>query len=65
MNPFQSLADYEAFIYQLRNNFSVIRRSTLVVVRRGATIAVLGGELEFAQGRRLQVRERLTFEEIP
>lgn len=65
MNPFQSLTDYEAFIYQLRNAFSVIDRSTLIVVRRGATIAILRGELEFGQGRRLNVRERLTFEEIP
>ncbi|HAS50458.1 MAG TPA: hypothetical protein DCS21_01370 [Gammaproteobacteria bacterium] len=65
MNPFQSLADYEAFIYQLRNTFSAIHRSTLVVVRRGATIAVLSGELEFAQGLRLKVRERLTFQETP
>jgi hypothetical protein len=41
MNPFQSLADYEAFINQLGSQFAAIRRATLVVARRGATVAVL------------------------
>ena len=65
MNPFQSLSDYEAFIYQLGSAYPAIRRSTLVVVRRGASIAVLRGELEFARGIRLNVRERLTFDRSP
>ncbi|EIC22626.1 toxin-antitoxin system TumE family protein [Thiorhodovibrio frisius] len=65
MNPFQSLADYEAFIYGLESQFTAIRRSTLVVVRRGATVAVLRGELEFDHGIRLNVRERLTFDHSP
>ncbi|MEJ2326836.1 MAG: DUF6516 family protein [Chromatiaceae bacterium] len=65
MNPFQSLADYEAFIYQLGSQFAAIRRSTLVVVRRGATVAVLRGELEFDHSIRLNVRERLTFDHLP
>lgn len=65
MNPFQSLTDYEAFVYGLGTQFSAIRRSTLVVVRRGATVAVLRGELEFDHGIRLNVRERLTFDHLP
>lgn len=65
MNPFQSLPDYEAFIYQLGSRFAGIRRSTLVVARRGATVAVLRGELEFDYGIRLNVRERLTFDHSP
>ena len=65
MNPFQSLADYEAFIYQLGSQFPAIWRSTLVVARRGATVAVLRGELEFDHGIRLNVRERLTFDHLP
>ena len=65
MNPFQSLSDYEAFIYQLGSVYSAIRRSTLVVIRRGASVAVLRGEMEFARGIRLNVRERLTFERSP
>ena len=65
MNPFQSLSDYEGFIYQLAGQFTAIRRSTLVVIRRGATVAVLSGELSFDHGIRLNVRERLTFERSP
>jgi len=65
MNPFQSLSDYETFIYRLGSTYSAIRRSTLVVVRRGASVAVLRGELEFTRGIRLNVRERLTFEHSP
>ncbi|WP_295396303.1 DUF6516 family protein [uncultured Thiodictyon sp.] len=65
MNPFQSIADYEKFVYELGSRFAVIRRSSLVVIRRGATVAVLRGEIEFDQGLRLCVRERLTFECSP
>ena len=65
MNPFQSLADYEAFIYRLGDRYAAIRRSTLVVIRRGATIAVLSGELELTGGFRLNLRERLTFDCLP
>ena len=65
MNPFRSLADYESFVYTLENQFPAILRSTLVVARRGATVAVLRGELEFARGLRLSVRERLTFYRSP
>ncbi len=65
MNPFQSLSDYEAFVYQLGHRYAAIRRSTLVVIRRGATVAVLRGELEYAGGIRLNLRERLTFDHLP
>ncbi|WPL15219.1 hypothetical protein Thiowin_00102 [Thiorhodovibrio winogradskyi] len=65
MNPFQSLTDYEAFIYGLGTQCEAIRRSTLVVVRRGATVAILRGELEFNHEVRLTVRERLTFDDLP
>ena len=61
MNPFQSLSDYETYIYQLTSQFAVIQRSTLVLIRRGATVAVLSGELNFDRGIRLNIRERLTF----
>ena len=65
MNPFQSLSDYETYIYQLTSQFAVIQRSTLVLIRRGATVAVLSGELNFDRGIRLNIRERLTFERSP
>lgn len=65
MNPLQSLPDYEHYIYTFPQQKEIILRSTLVVVRRGATIAVLNGELEFARGLRLLVREKLSFAQAP
>jgi len=61
MNPLRSLPKYETFIYTLAQHYPIIRRSTLVVVRRGATIAVVNGEVELAGGIRLVVREKLSF----
>lgn len=62
MNPFRSLADYEAFIYSLPDRHSSIMRSTLILVRRGRLMAELTGELAFARGIRLLVYERVTWD---
>ena len=62
MNPFQSLRDYEEYVYTLNQHFSSIQRSTLVVVRRGKRVAVLKGEMSFTQGYRITVQERLSFD---
>lgn len=62
MNPFQSLRDYEEFIYTLKQQFPAVQRSTLVVVPRGKRVAVLQGELSFDQGYRLTIRERLSLD---
>jgi len=48
VNPFQSLRDYEEYIYTLKQHFPSIQRSTLIVVQRGRRVAVLQGELTFA-----------------
>lgn len=60
MNPFQSLQDYEVFIYTLQHRYPSVQRATLVIARRGRTIATLQGELFFSNGYRLVVRERLS-----
>ncbi|MBI4769792.1 MAG: hypothetical protein HY784_05085 [Chloroflexi bacterium] len=65
MNPLRSLADYELFIYTLAQRYQSIQRSTLVVIRRGDTIAVVRGEVEFRRGIRLPVREKLSFIRSP
>jgi hypothetical protein len=57
MNPFQSLAEYERFIYTLQGRYSSIRSSTLTVIRRGAAAARLTGELEIGDYR-IVVREK-------
>ena len=61
MNPLHSLRDYEQFIYTLLQRYAAIQRSTLTVIRRGADVARLTGEVELAGGYRLVVREKLSF----
>ena len=62
MNPFQSLRDYERFIYTLKQQFPLIQSSTLVVPTRGKRVAILQGELIFAQGYRIAIKERVSFD---
>jgi hypothetical protein len=58
MNPLQSLPEYERFIYSLQLQHPSIRRSTLVVIRRGRSAARVMGELEIGDYR-IVVREKL------
>jgi len=52
---------YERLIYSLPATFPCIRRSTLVVIRHGPTIAEVTGQIEFDQGIILGVWEELNF----
>lgn len=61
MNPFRSLPEYEEFIYTLPQRYASIVASTLVVVRRGATVAIVMGDLTLESGHRLVVEEHLAF----
>jgi len=63
MNPFQSLSDYEEFVYTLTQRFPAVLGSTLIVVRRGKRMATLQGEITFLQGYRITLKERLSFDE--
>jgi len=65
MSPFLSLRDYETFIYSLPEQFPSILQSMLVVVQRGRSYAELSGEVLFADGYRLVVYERLTWDTGP
>ncbi|MBX2998801.1 MAG: hypothetical protein KF893_09855 [Caldilineaceae bacterium] len=65
MTPFQSLRDYEIFVYTLPQQFPSIERSTLTVARRGRLYAELSGELTFAGGLRLSIYERLSWDTGP
>lgn len=65
MNPFQSLHEYEEFVYTLPNRYPFIRSSTLVVARRGAKVADLEGELMFDRGIRFSIHEFFTFYDGP
>ncbi len=61
MNPFQSLRNYEDFIYQLVENYPSIVYSTLVTVQRSARQATIAGEVVFGDAYRLVLQERLDF----
>lgn len=65
MNPFQSLREYERFVYALAEDFPSIRRSTLTVVRSGRGMAELRGEVDFFAGIRLRIYELLTWDDGP
>ena len=64
-DPFRTIGDYELFLYHLPEQFSTIQRSTLVLSRRGATLARVAGELSFDHGFRLVLRERLVYHRLP
>lgn len=62
MNAFQSLRDYEEFIYLLRQRYEAIQQSTLVVIPLGPRTAIVEGELAFANGYRITVQEQLSLD---
>lgn len=62
MNPFRSFSEYEEFVYTIQRHFSSVKSSNLIVIRRGKYTAFLQGELIFAQGYRIVIRERLSYE---
>ena len=64
-NPLRTPEDYELFVYTLAEQFPAIRRSTLIFVRYGATLARVADELYIGAEIRLIIRERLTFDRLP
>ena len=64
-NPLRTVQDYELFIYTLADQFPSILRSTMTLVRLGATLARVTGELHFAHDIRLVVRERILYHRLP
>ncbi len=64
-NPLRTAEDYELFIYSLPEQFASVRQSTATLVRMGASLGLVAGELTFDRGFRLVVRERLLFERLP
>ncbi len=65
MNDFESLHQYELFVYSLGQQFPSIQGSTLVVAQRGRLFAEVTGELLFASGHRLAVYQRLVWDTDP
>jgi hypothetical protein len=59
--PFRTIEDYELFLYTLVDRFHAVQRSTVVLVRRGSTLARVAGELFLSHDIRLVLRERLLY----
>ena len=64
-NPLRTIEDYELFLYALTEQFPPVRRSTVLLIRRGATLARVTGELLFDRHIRLVVRERVLYHRLP
>lgn len=64
-NPLRTVEDYELFIYGLSDRFKSVRHSTLTLVRFGASLGRVSGELQFEHAYRLAIRERLIFDRLP
>jgi hypothetical protein len=64
-NPLRTPEDYELFIYSLPDQFKSIRRSSVTLVRLGASLGRVAGDLEFDRAFRLVVRKRILFERLP
>ncbi len=63
MNPFQSLRNYEEFIYTLKERHASIKSSTLIIIQRGRRTALVQGEIAFDGKFRIANKERLSFDE--
>ena len=64
-HPFRAPEDYELFLYSLTEQFPSVNSSTVVFIRRGATLARVVGELYFEHNIRLVVRERVLYHRLP
>lgn len=62
MSQFQSLREYELFVYTLSQHYPHLHYSTLVIAQRGRFLAELKGEIAFSGEHRLVVYERLTWD---
>ena len=56
---FSTFDAYEQFLYALPDRFASIQSSTLALIRHDKSVAVVRGEVWFAQHVRMIVREQL------
>jgi hypothetical protein len=64
-NPLRTLEDYELFLYTLAERFKCIRQSTVTLMRRGASLARVSGEIHFDKEFRLVLLERIVADRLP
>lgn len=64
-NPFRTPDDYELFLYTIPEQYPDVLCSTVTFVRIGMTLARVSGDITFAAGYRLVIRERLIYTRLP
>jgi hypothetical protein len=64
-NPLRTIEDYELFLYTLADQFPSIRRSTVIITRRGTSLARVSRELYFDHAIRLVLPERILYHPLP
>ena len=64
-NPLRTPEDYELFLDPLTEQFPSVIRSTVVLIRIGATLARITGELYFDHELRIVVRQRIVYDRLP
>jgi hypothetical protein len=64
-HPLRTLEDCELFLYTLAEQFNCIRLSTVTLVRRGASLARVSGEIHFDKELRLVLLERIVADRLP
>ena len=64
-NPLYTIESYELFLYTLKEAFPSIKHSTVVLIRRGVSLAKSTGEIHFSKGYHLVIRERLLYDRQP
>ncbi len=63
--PLRTTEDYELFLYSIVERFPSVKRSTIVFIRLGASLARVSGELYFEHDFRIVVRERVLSHRLP
>ena len=64
-NPLRTPSDYELFIYSLVERHPSIQRSTVTLIRMGASLGRVTGELHFVHDFKAVIRERLVWDRLP
>ena len=64
-DPLRTIEDYELFLYTLKQQFPSIKHSSLILIKRGSSLARVSGELQFDHDLRLVVRERILYHRLP
>lgn len=58
---FSSISEYEHFVYSLQDKYPIIETSTLVLIPKGKSLALVKGSILFSKKIRLEIKELVDF----